>query len=305
MPDGILLVDKPAGDTSAGIVRRLKRVYRPRRIGHLGTLDPMATGVLPLCIDGGTRIARYLEGADKAYEGEIRLGIATDTLDITGEEIRRAPVPDFGTVDLDAVAHAFLGESEQVPPMYSAVKVDGQELYKHARAGREVERRARPIRIDRFSLQPGGEPETLRFSVDCSKGTYVRVLAEDVGAALGCPATLASLRRTRFGAFGVAECRTLDVLETEFPEQAPVIPSLDALRGVPQCAVDGRTAWEVAVGRKGALRSLPEVSEQERMALLAPDGALLAIVESEGPRWRLARVLYPQAADLYRPQAEC
>lgn len=305
MSDGILLVDKPAGETSAGVVRILKRRYRPRRIGHLGTLDPMATGVLPLCLDSGTRIARYLEGQGKGYAGEIRLGIATDTLDITGAVLREGPVPDLEGVDLAAVARGFLGTRAQVPPMYSAVKVGGQELYKHARAGREVERKAREIHIESLSLERAERPDTLSFSVDCSKGTYVRVLAEEIGAALGAPATLASLRRTRFGHFSIEECRTLGRLEEEFPESLPVLAPLDALRGMPRHPVDAATAWGVAVGRKEALSNLPAAPAPGRMALIAPDGALLAVVEAEGARWRLSRVLYPQAADLYRPEARC
>ena len=306
MPDGVLLVDKPAGETSAGVLRILKRAHRPRKIGHLGTLDPMATGVLPICLDGGTRIAQFLDAADKGYDGEILLGLATDTADVTGQETARGAVPELDPVALGRVAESFLGARDQVPPMYSAVKIGGKQLYKMARAGVEVERQARPIRIDDFSLEMTDQADRIRFSVNCSKGTYIRVLAEEVGAALGCPATLASLRRTRFGPFDLSECHGLGSLqELEF-DKLPVLGSLDALRGVPQVAVDGGRAYRIAVGSKGSLDGLSLPAEAPRAALVEPSGELLAIVDrQEGGRWELRRVLYPQAADLYRPSARC
>ena len=302
MPDGVLLVDKPAGETSAGILRILKRTHRPRKIGHLGTLDPMATGVLPICLDGGTRIAQFLDVADKGYAGEILLGVATDTADVTGEETSRGPVPPLDEAGLEAVARSFLGDREQIPPMYSAVKIGGQQLYKMARAGIEVEREPRAIRIERFSLEIGDAPDRLRFAVDCSKGTYIRVLAEEVGASLGCPATLASLRRTRFGPFDLSECHELSSLQETDLDKLPVLSCLDALRGVPRLDVDKSAAYRIAVGGKGSLEGLSLPPDASRAALVEPSGHLLAIVDrSEGGRWQLRRVLYPQAADLYRP----
>ena len=142
MADGILLVDKPAGKTSADVVRAIKRQHRPASIGHLGTLDPMATGLLPLCLDRGTRIAQFLGAAQKAYEGSIRLGVETDTLDITGKVTAEAPPPPRNTMDLTAVAAGFLGPGEQVPPMYSAVRKGGRRLYELAREGIEVQTRS-------------------------------------------------------------------------------------------------------------------------------------------------------------------
>ncbi|MEO2168756.1 MAG: tRNA pseudouridine(55) synthase TruB [bacterium] len=301
MPDGILLADKPAGETSAGIVRILKRRHHLRKIGHLGTLDPMATGVLPLCIDGGTRIAQFLDAADKAYSGEILLGLGTDTLDITGQEKARGPVPDFDGQMLSQLAASLEGERMQTPPMYSAVKVDGQELYKLARAGIEVERKARPVRIDHFSLEPTAAAERIRFSVDCSKGTYIRVLAEEIGAALGCPATLASLRRTRFGHFGEAESHTMAALEACPVGELPVLTPIEALRTIPSRKVSPELAYALAVGRKGSLRDFAGPVDSARVALIAPNDALLAIADRDGEGWILRRMLYPKASDLYRP----
>ncbi len=306
MPDGVLLVDKPAGETSAGIVRILKRSLRPRKIGHLGTLDPMATGVLPLCLDGGTRIAQFMDAAGKGYSGEILLGCATDTADITGQETARGDVPVLVETRLEEIAESFLGEGEQIPPMYSAVKMGGQQLYKMARAGIEVERQPRPIRIDHFCLAMTEHGDRLRFSVDCSKGTYVRVLAEQVGAALGCPATLASLRRTRFGPFDVSECHDLESLQALGREKLPILSCLDALRGIAQVVVDGPRAYQVAVGGKDCLLGLSLPTGAPRVALVEPSGQLLAILDCEpAGDWRLRRVLYPQAVDLYRPSASC
>lgn len=306
MPDGVLLVDKPAGETSAGIIRILKRSLRPRKIGHLGTLDPMATGVLPLCLDGGTRIAQFLDAADKGYSGEILLGLSTDTADITGQETARGEVPALTVSLLEQLAKSFLGPSEQIPPMYSAVKIGGKQLYKMARAGVEVERQPRPIRIDQFSLEMTAQPDRIQFAVDCSKGTYVRVLAEEVGAALGCPATLATLRRTRFGPFAISECHDLESLQAGGPEKLPILSCLEALRGVPQVAVDGPRAYQVAVGEKGCLLGLSLPVEGTRVALVEPAGELLAILDRDPHgTWQLRRVLYPAAVDLYRPSARC
>jgi tRNA pseudouridine55 synthase len=303
MPDGVLLVDKPAGETSAGIIRILKRSLRPRKIGHLGTLDPMATGVLPLCLDGGTRIAQFLDAADKGYSGEILLGLSTDTADITGQETARGEVPALTVSLLEQLAKSFLGPSEQIPPMYSAVKIGGKQLYKMARAGVEVERQPRPIRIDQFSLEMTAQPDRIQFAVDCSKGTYVRVLAEEVGAALGCPATLATLRRTRFGPFAISD---LESLQAGGPEKLPILSCLEALRGVPQVAVDGPRAYQVAVGEKGCLLGLSLPVEATRVALVEPAGELLAILDRDPHgTWQLRRVLYPAAVDLYRPSARC
>ena len=299
--DGILLVDKPGGITSAGVVRDVKRAHRLKSIGHLGTLDPMATGLLPLCIGDGTKIAQFLGAEEKAYEGTIRLGIATDTLDVEGQVVETAPVPEGFAARLEDVAAGLRGPGEQLPPMYSAVKIAGRKLYEHARAGETVERKPRPVVIHELSLEPDAAPDTIRFAVHCSKGTYVRVLAEDVARALGTVGTLASLRRTRFGAFDVAEAHPLADLVARPAGDLPVLDPLSALRGVRRIPVAAAQACAIASGQRGVLARLePPAGGDELATLLAPNGGLLAVVEADEGRWTLRRVLMPEASQLYR-----
>ncbi|MDG2305986.1 MAG: tRNA pseudouridine(55) synthase TruB [Candidatus Binatia bacterium] len=301
MPDGILLIDKPSGCTSADVVRAVKRRHRPSSVGHLGTLDPMATGLLPLCIDGGTRIAQFLGAEHKAYTGRIRLGLETDTLDVTGKTVAEAEVPEFTAERVAEVAETFLGDSEQIPPMYSAVKKGGKRLYELARQGVEVEREARPIHLERFRVEPCETPGELDFEVRCSKGTYVRVLASDLGKALGTLGSLASLRRTEFGCFQIEESAELDsVLERE-PGDLPVLAPREALRGCREFAVDGKTAFAIAAGQRYVLDRLEKPAAEEALgAVIAPNGGLLAVLESQEGTWRLRRVVMPEASELYR-----
>lgn len=306
MGDGILLVDKPAGCTSADVVRAVKRRHRPASIGHLGTLDPMATGVLPLCLGAGTRVAQFLGAQSKAYTGTIRLGERTDTADVTGRVVERRPVPAVEQMDLEGVARSFLGEGQQIPPMYSAIRRGGRRLYELARDGVEVERPPRPIRIDRFRLTRAQRAGELSFEVACSKGTYVRVLAEDVGAALGTLGTLADLRRTEFGDFFVSECEPLDRIVEREPGDLPLLSLREALRGAQEIRVDGPTAFSIAVGRKDSVgRLAPPASGTALGAVISPDDRLLAVLARNGQIWALKRVVHPEAVELYRPRARC
>lgn len=299
--DGILLVDKPGGITSAGVVRDVKRAHRLKSVGHLGTLDPMATGLLPLCIGDGTKIAQFLGAEEKAYAGTIRLGIATDTLDVEGRVVTEAPVPADFASRLAEVAADLHGPGMQLPPMYSAVKIAGRKLYEHARAGETVERVPRPVVIHELSLEPDAEPATVRFSVRCSKGTYVRVLAEDVARALRTVGTLATLRRTRFGEFDVGEAEPLAAILARPAGDLPVLDGLSALRSVRRIPVDGARARAIASGQRDALSRIDPPQQGDVLAtLLAPNGQLLAVVEAEGGRWALRRVLMPEASQLYR-----
>lgn len=212
-PNGILPVDKPAGWTSFDVLAKLRGALGTRKLGHAGTLDPMATGVLAVFVGKATAAADRQPDHDKTYEATLRLGIRTDTGDVTGTVLETAPVT-VGEEELRAVLPRFLGEQMQLPPMYSAVKINGQPLYKAARKGQTVERTPRPITV--YAIEYLGSPapgdHTLRIA--CSKGTYIRVLAEDLGAALGVPATLAALRRTRAGVFTLEQCHTLpEILE--------------------------------------------------------------------------------------------
>lgn len=303
MTDGILLVDKPGGCTSADVVRAIKRRHRPSSIGHLGTLDPMATGLLPLCVDGGTRIAQFLGATSKAYVGRIRLGFETDTLDVTGKVLREEAVPELSPEQVADVAARFVGDSEQVPPMYSAVKRGGKRLYELAREGVEVERDPRPIHVDRLDVRFADERGMLEFEVKCSKGTYVRVLAADLGRALGTLASLAELRRTEFGAFRIEEAARLDDLVERDAGDLPVVPPREALRGSREIPVDERTAFGIAAGQRYVLDRLSPPGPGEALgAVIAPNDRLLAVLVAEEGSWRLKRVTMPEASELYRPQ---
>ena len=214
--NGIVIVDKPQEWTSQDVTARLRRVFNTRRIGHGGTLDPMATGVLPVFVGRGTRGVEFFEHAEKTYETVLRLGLTTDTEDVWGETRQERPV-DFTAEKLEEVLEAFRGEILQVPPMYSALKVGGQKLCDLARKGKEVERQPRPITIHELTLLEVTE-NTLRLRVRCSKGTYIRTLCKDIGQALGCGGCMAQLRRVAAGEYTIEEAVPLQVLlETEDP----------------------------------------------------------------------------------------
>jgi tRNA pseudouridine55 synthase len=202
--DGFLVVDKAAGMTSHDVVGVIRRCLDERRVGHAGTLDPDATGVLVVAVGRATRLMRFVVGADKEYRGTIVLGVATTTLDASGEVVGTFEMDEVTPADVESAARSFLGHSEQIPPMVSAIKIDGKRLYELARAGEEVERAPRPIEVTRFDVCAASEPGEYEFVVECSSGTYVRSLVADLGAALGGGAHLRGLRRTRVGAFDLA-----------------------------------------------------------------------------------------------------
>lgn len=207
---GVLLIDKEPGWTSHDVVARSRRLTGQRRIGHTGALDPMATGLLVLCLGRATRLVEYMMPGEKAYEGEIALGQETDTDDAEGQPTRSAPVPE-GEIDLEAIARRFTGEIMQTPPAYSAVKVEGRRAYALAREGEAPELQPRPVTVTALSLQRIA-PDRLRVDVRCGAGMYVRSLARDIGRAIGCGAHLASLRRTGSGPFHVREAVPVEAL---------------------------------------------------------------------------------------------
>lgn len=216
--DGIVIVDKPQGWTSQDVTARLRRVFGTRRIGHGGTLDPMATGVLPVFVGRATRAVEFFEHAEKTYETVLRLGITTDTEDMTGTVLTEENV-FFTEEQLQETLAAFRGEILQVPPMYSALKVNGQKLCDLARKGKTVERQPRPITIHELTLVERGE-NTLRLRVRCSKGTYIRTLCKDIGEKLGCGGCMESLRRVAAGEYTIDEAVPLQtLLDTEEPEK--------------------------------------------------------------------------------------
>lgn len=216
--NGIVIVDKPQGWTSQDVTARLRRVFDTRRIGHGGTLDPMATGVLPVFVGRATRGVEFFDHAEKTYEAVLRLGITTDTEDITGTVLRSQPV-NVTVQDVESALERFRGAILQVPPMYSALKVNGQKLYDLARKGKEVARQPRPVTIHELTLLHM-EGMDVRLRVRCSKGTYIRTLCKDIGEALGCGGTMAALRRTQAGEYPIAEAVPLEILlQAEKPEK--------------------------------------------------------------------------------------
>jgi tRNA pseudouridine55 synthase len=289
---GILLVDKPEGVTSAGVIRALKPGFAGAKVGHLGTLDPFASGLLPLCVGEATKVARYLLLEEKAYEGRIRLGTATDTLDRTGTETERAPVPALSQPDVDAVRERFLGTQRQTPPMYSALKRDGVPLYKLARRGVEVERAEREITIHALDLRLV-EPTAVDFSVACSKGTYVRVLAADLGRALGTVAHLERLRRTSVGRFAVGEARSPDDLRALPASAWPIVSIGDALAGLRRFPIDEAGIAALRHGQQHPLRGLSMGRAEEAALVVGERGNVVAVIEvpADVAQWRLVRLL--------------
>lgn len=257
--DGILAVWKPEGWTSHDVVAKVRRLLKMKRIGHAGTLDPMVTGVLPLCLGRSTRVVEYVQERPKAYEAVLRLGIATDTEDLTGEIIESQSVESISEGEIETILKRFVGPIEQIPPMFSAVKVDGKRLYELAREGKTVERKARTVTIHEIKLisssLSSSQPE-FTFSVICSKGTYIRTLCVDIGRALGLPATMAKLTRTMSGGITAENCLTLERIE-ELMQAGELdnmlIPADEAISHIEKATVSPSVAKQALRGQKLAL----------------------------------------------------
>ena len=290
---GILLVDKPEGPSSARVVAAAKRLTGARKVGHLGTLDPFASGLLPLALNEGTKIAQYFLDADKGYTGVMTLGAETDTQDRTGKVLFRRDPPLLDPRQIESLRGEFSGCLQQVPPMYSALKKDGSRLYELARKGMEVGREARPVRVELNRLEQVG-PAELEFELTCSKGTYVRTLAADIGRSLGCGAHLSRLRRVASGPFRIADAVALDELgDLDDVDGVPLVSLNDAL-GHLSCAVLGVDAVESL--RRGLQDSLaaietPGAAETTRR-VVDPDGDLVALIgwEKAAAEWHILRV---------------
>jgi tRNA pseudouridine55 synthase len=280
-PDGVAVVDKEAGWTSHDVVAKSRGILGTRKVGHSGTLDPDATGVLVLGVGRATRLLRFLQLLPKSYEAEIRFGVATSTLDAAGEVVATADMSGLAPADVLAAAVELTGELMQVPPMVSALKVDGRRLHELAREGIEVERQARPVRVSRFDVTPTDDPLVWRAAVDCSSGTYVRSLAADLGEALGGFAHLTSLRRTAVGPFGLAEARPLESID--------LLPLIDAVRGMDMIAVVAAVADRVRQGAVLEPEQLGEPTGDGPWAVVAEGPTLLAVYE----RYRDGRRLKP------------
>ncbi|MGI8795828.1 MAG: tRNA pseudouridine(55) synthase TruB [Acidimicrobiia bacterium] len=296
---GLVVVDKPAGFTSHDIVAKLRKVYGQRRVGHAGTLDPDATGVLLVGLGRATRLLRFLQDSTKVYRGTVSFGVATTTLDASGDVLEQHPMP-LTREDVEAAAKQFVGAIEQLPPMVSAVKIGGRRLHELARRGEEVERAPRRVRIDRLDVEafdPGPYPQATVL-VECSSGTYIRSLAADLGEALGGSAHLAGLRRLQVGSFTLDEAHPLEAVEAD--ADAVVLPPVAAMRDLQRLDVDAEQARAVAHGVTFPAPSLSPGEEPTGpgpFAMVGPDGDLLAVYERRRSAVRPAVVLAPVEAD--------
>lgn len=267
--DGVVLLDKPAGMSSQGAVTAVKRAFNADKAGHTGTLDPMATGLLPICLGEATKYSQDLLEADKTYIAQVKFGSRTDTGDAEGQIIEELPLPVFAgeaeiKAALDALLPKFTGSISQVPPMYSALKRDGKPLYEYARAGVELERTPRDITIHSIRWTDIKWPEAT-LEVSCSKGTYIRVLAEDIGSALGCGAHLVGLRRTEVGHLTLEQSFTIESIQSGLKNTADYILPVDALlQTLPHLTVDEQQAKRLEMGQRVPL-NLPSIEALVRI----------------------------------------
>lgn len=285
MLDGFVVIDKPAGITSHDVVSRVRRILGTRKVGHTGTLDPFATGVLPIAVNDGTKVIPFLDEGLKCYEAVMRLGVRTDTLDMTGSVLAETDSSCIDTEQLQSAYNHFTGNILQIPPMYSAIKQGGQPLYKLARQGQEVERAARPVEI--ISLESLAYTSPLAtFRVTCSRGTYVRTLADDIGRELGCGAALQELRRTCSGPFTIDRACTLDQLEQSVQQNCVeqlFVTNQMALEHLMDIALEPTGVEGLRFGRvpswdATALKEPLQISEPT-LVRLTSDGQLLAVAQ--------------------------
>ena len=291
-PEGLLLVDKPSGWTSHDVVARIRRVCGTRRVGHAGTLDPMATGVLVLGVGRATKLLTFLVGCDKGYAATVRLGESTVTDDAEGDVVASADAGDVSRAALDAAVAGLTGAIRQVPSSVSAIKIDGQRSYARVRSGEDVKLAARPVTVSRFAVldvRPAGTCLDVDIEVEVSSGTYVRALARDLGSALGVGGHLTALRRTRVGRYAFADAVPLESLEPGGP--VPLVSMGDAARA--QFALHELTAEEATAVRHG--KRIPIATEGEPVvAALGPDGSLVAMLDESGPEARPIVVFAPR-----------
>lgn len=281
--DGILIIDKPAGLTSHDVVARVRRIMKTKRVGHTGTLDPFATGVMVILVGKATRLAQFLDKDEKEYEAVVRFGFETDTGDRTGtKRAGDAPVggKDVTVEEVMQVLPLFTGVIEQTPPMYSAKKIAGKKLYELARQGIEVERRCVTITISKLEVyelsDPGGSPADLGLRVTCSAGTYIRTLAEDIGRAVGTGAHLAELRRTRAGKFSLGDDVTMEELQNQDDPKLCLIPMSEAISHIPSVALNAERVGKTLNGLSTRILDLPFRSG-EAVRMLDEQGEIVAI----------------------------
>lgn len=285
---GVLAVFKPAGFTSHDVVAKARRIIGMKRIGHAGTLDPQVTGVLPLCLGRATRIVEYIQELPKEYIATVRLGLSTDTEDITGTVLEQLDEVKVSEADVRRVLDSFTGVISQVPPMYSAVKVDGKRLYELARAGKTVERKSREVEIyelEATELELNQPHPEITFRVRCSKGTYIRTLCFDIGQALGVPAVMVELTRTMSAGIPVGRCLTLEQI-AEHREagtlQSVLIPADEAISHLPRHIVTEEKVRAAISGQRLSSRLVaPEVKVTGHLRLYTPGGDFLGIFERD------------------------
>lgn len=286
--NGVLLVDKPGGITSFDVVARVRRVLGERRVGHTGTLDPMATGLLPVCVGDATKLVPFLMGGDKEYEAEALFGITTDSLDATGKVLATVDAAQLTRDAIEAALPQFIGAIQQRPPMHSALRVDGKRLYELARQGIEIDRETRPIVVHAIEIVSCALPR-IALRVRCGKGTYIRSIVADLGEAVGVGAHLTALRRTRVGAFTIADAVTLDAIDASIRLRSPA----EALADHPTLRLDAELTRDVRAGKVRTMASLaaPAPADYDgHVRLLGPDGALVAVAAAHEGRLTLARV---------------
>jgi tRNA pseudouridine55 synthase len=289
--DGILNINKATGITSHDVVTKVRKILQQKRVGHAGTLDPAASGVLPICIGQATRVAEYLSESGKAYQAEISFGVVTDTYDTEGTIIRTAPVAELTRPQIEEALPHFLGPQVQLPPRYSAIKIQGQPAYKRVRAGEEISLEPRSITIARLEII-AWDSSRLTLAIECSKGTYIRSLAYDLGEYLGCGAHLAGLVRTRSGPFLLSESITLEQLAIAVASgnvEKHLFPADKALQGYPTLLLDAVTAGRVLHGMAFQY-DLPTSTELARV--YDTSGHFLAIAEWDAAQemWRPKKV---------------
>jgi tRNA pseudouridine55 synthase len=294
--DGILVVDKPSGITSHDAVARVRKILRMRRVGHTGILDPIATGVLPMCLGKATRLAQFLQAEGKAYEGVIRLGFSTDTYDCEGRPTSEAVRPRAPEEDVRRALEGFRGEIEQVPPMFSAKKVGGEKLYELARKGQEVERAPVRVSIEEIEML-SFDGERVGFRLRCSSGTYVRNIAHDLGKMLGCGGHLEALRRTAVGRFTLERAVTLDALSPETLHDHLIEPGKAPL-GLPRITLNGEGFLRVRHGQPVDRSVIDRVEgdeaerKQDHAMLVDAEGRLVAIAERKAAMFFQPRTVF-------------
>ncbi len=282
---GVVVVDKPRGPTSFDVVAQLRRVLGEKRIGHTGTLDPMATGVLPVCVGEACKLVPFLTDCDKTYEAEVVFGVRTSTGDAEGEVVQTRDASGLDPARVAEQATSLVGHITQKPPMYSAVRVDGRRLYELAREGKEVERVARPIVVHALLVTPIEGPR-YRLSIRCGKGTYVRVIAEDLGELLGVGAHLSALRRTRVGRFEIADAIPLDQVSASTRR----VGLADAIAYLPTLALDETGARRIRAGQERWLLTLAQPPAEGRSRLIDSGGGLVAVISRTGQKILFERV---------------